>query len=444
MQMDKHRAAVMILEGGEQPQAEKLISSWMRAIRDRITIETIKKLQRCTNISMIVCTNRESIQTYCLANRIDMYDTSLDPINHIDHIDQTDHIDNESIPQPGFDYLHTIQAVCKDTEDNHDSVLVLGGTALPLATVQNLQYLIDTLAAGPHSHCVWANNPISPDVVGWSPIYAIREVNNVQNDNELAAALRDQAGLAMRLWDRELALTYDIDTPSDVLAAEAILGESFLTETVFPDGNLSDHMEMNTPYAEYAKVPSRIVGTDNSVSMRYTGVLTIDSICDPVRKSIHSLLQIVQEKKLPSLTLIGRVSPQTVQFVNQQLKAKVRVYSEERGMKGLRRDREGKVWSLVADWFERFPSYEDAFAQLAHESDGILIDTRVWMAHHKLLPVLDEEERFASDLLLADLIQNEKLKRFTEAARTCSVPVLLGGFGLVNQGVQLLFQTLTK
>jgi hypothetical protein len=387
--------AVIIMEGGEEPGDDQPISKMMRRMRDAFAIRLIQTLQGCEGADVIVCTNREPIQRYCIQHSISWYRT-------------------ETYEDGTFPYLHTLKRVCQDVAASHQAAMVLGGTALPLADRKNLQPMIEQLARSVPS--VWANNPVSPDVVGWNPVETVFQLTDVDTDNELAAAFRDQAGLPFYLWRRDLQTTYDLDTPIDMLLASRYLERS----------GTGDRNGAFSP---------------TWLDSRWTTL---------VNQTIAAWEQRIAEMPLPTITLIGRVSPQTVEFLNEHLRARVRVYSEERGMKGLRRDREGKVWSLVADWFERFDRYEEAFACLARESDGIVMDTRVWMAHQKRLEMdsgngeFTEEDRFASDLLLDSHIRHEKLRNFTYAARTCPVPVLLGGFGLVNQGVQLLARTLLE
>ena len=47
------------------------------------------------------------------------------------------------------------------------------------------------------------------------------------------------------------------------------------------------------------------------------------------------------------------------------------------------------------------------------------------------------EDRFASDLLLADRVRDPWLRELTAAAAGADVPILLGGHSLVGPGVRL-------
>jgi hypothetical protein len=48
------------------------------------------------------------------------------------------------------------------------------------------------------------------------------------------------------------------------------------------------------------------------------------------------------------------------------------------------------------------------------------------------------EDRFQSDLLAAEAIEDEFLRRFTAAAARAPIPVLLGGHSLVSGGLMAL------
>nr|MCU0479422.1 hypothetical protein [Chloroflexota bacterium] len=71
-----------------------------------------------------------------------------------------------------------------------------------------------------------------------------------------------------------------------------------------------------------------------------------------------------------------------------------------------------------------------------------IVDTRVLLAH-RLGPDEDAwpavEDRFASDLLLADRVTDPWLRALTAAAARAPIPVLLGGHTLVGPGLRPIF-----
>jgi hypothetical protein len=78
--------------------------------------------------------------------------------------------------------------------------------------------------------------------------------------------------------------------------------------------------------------------------------------------------------------------------------------------------------------------------RLAGLGEAAVVDSRVLLAH-RLGP--DEsgwpaaEDRFASDLLLADRIRDPWLRELTASAAAAPIPVLLGGHTLVGPGLRL-------
>jgi hypothetical protein len=75
-------------------------------------------------------------------------------------------------------------------------------------------------------------------------------------------------------------------------------------------------------------------------------------------------------------------------------------------------------------------------------ADAAILDSRVLLADRLGADEADwpcAEDRFASDLLLADRVNDPWLRELTAAAASASVPILLGGHTLVGPGVPLLF-----
>lgn len=78
---------------------------------------------------------------------------------------------------------------------------------------------------------------------------------------------------------------------------------------------------------------------------------------------------------------------------------------------------------------------------LARFADAAIVDSRVLLAHRlgaeeATWPIA--EDRFASDLLLADRIADPWLRELTTSAVAAPIPVLLGGHTLVGPGARLV------
>jgi hypothetical protein len=135
------------------------------------------------------------------------------------------------------------------------------------------------------------------------------------------------------------------------------------------------------------------------------------------------------------LTLIGRVSPLAWQALNKATQSWIRVYSEERGMVASERLVHGEVRSLIGKLVELLGP-QAFFEEMVQTSDTAILDTRVLMAASGHYP--DDADRFASDLLLWDEVRDPWLRDLTAAAANVSIPVLLGGHGVVAGGLYAL------
>ena len=82
------------------------------------------------------------------------------------------------------------------------------------------------------------------------------------------------------------------------------------------------------------------------------------------------------------------------------------------------------------------------FERLARSTDAAIIDTRPLLALGGLLPPM--ADRFASDLLRPELVEDPLWKAFTQAAIDSPIPILLGGHSLVSGGLYLLAEACWK
>ena len=133
------------------------------------------------------------------------------------------------------------------------------------------------------------------------------------------------------------------------------------------------------------------------------------------------------------LVVAGRVGSQAWQYLERETACRVRVISEERG---LATAPPGHVARSVLGFLIESGGIEQMFRWLAELGDAAVIDTRVIEAHLGLAP--SREDRFQSDLLAWEAVQEPVLRRLTQAALEARIPVLLGGHSLVSGGLMAL------
>jgi hypothetical protein len=129
------------------------------------------------------------------------------------------------------------------------------------------------------------------------------------------------------------------------------------------------------------------------------------------------------------VVVAGRVGAPVWSFLETQTACRVRLLSEERGMHAAGRDTAGMARTVLGFLYQQLGP-ERFFARMAELGQGLILDSRVLLAHLGLRP--SAADRFASDVFDAAAIAEPRLRAFTEAAAAAPIPVLLGGHSIVS------------
>jgi len=286
-----------------------------------------------------------------------------------------------STPIDKFHFGRELQAAIR--QHGLERVFCLNGAGCPLVTVEELDMICRKLLL--REQFVYTNNTQSVDMIAFTVPGDIDRAELPATDNSLAMTLRDQLGLQMELMPHTLGLLFDIDTPSDllVLAAGPFAGPR--TRTAL------DSLELDGSRLAAAKA--------------------------------------VLQDEYEDVALIGRVGAPVIERLNALLKLRLRVFSEERGMKALGRIEAKTVISLLGLLLDH-AGLEQFFHYLARVARCAFIDSRVLMYHYRY--DFSDRERFLSDLGLWREIEDPWLREFTRLAQECPIPVILGGHSLVS------------
>jgi hypothetical protein len=273
---------------------------------------------------------------------------------------------------------------------------VLGSGAVPLANDRDLRDFL-AVAAVDGRHAL-ANNRYSADIVAISCADALAGLPDLPGDNALPRWLEEVGGFAVRDLRSRWRLGFDIDGPLELV----LLGEP---------------------------------------APRGVGLAAAQQHLAAVRAVAH--------ERRSELVVAGRVSRRTLAWLEASVPARIRGLVEERGMRAasvLAQVPSGRTVaarrppaSVLGLLLERDDTVRLG-AILARLGEAAIVDTRVLLAH-RLGP--DErgwppaEDRFASDLLLADRVGDPWLRALTEAALDAPIPVLLGGHAIVDSGTRL-------
>lgn len=269
-----------------------------------------------------------------------------------------------------------------------------GGASAPLLRAGQLGEIFDRALQG-DGPSAWVNNLHSTD---WAVIRVARGLfdlaERLPSDNPLGWVLAKEAGYDVQSMPAEAATRLDLDTPADALI-------------IHGHPNLGPHLSRF------------IAGAPADMLAKVAGVLE------------------VLRRPASILTVIGRSSASVWRQLEEQTQIWVRMLAEERGMVASRRLAQGRVRSLLARLLEEIGP--DGFVdELCQVSDGVLWDTRVWMAHRGGWP--SPGDRFAADLGWVDEIGDPDLRQLCSAVQRAPRPILAGGHGVVSGGVYALLE----
>jgi hypothetical protein len=263
------------------------------------------------------------------------------------------------------------------------------GCGLPLIKGDELAAVARAVATS--EKAVVSNNFFSADLLALVPGAVVNEVELPDNDRIIPRLLRDKAGLENRALPRSIANQFDIDTSGD-LALLAYAGGA--------GPNLQRHIDA--------------AGIDTTRLERAATSFT---------------------DRDAEVVVAGRVGTQTWQYLEAETACRVRMFAEERGLQAAGRDVNGEARSLLAYHIEAV-GMQRFFEELAQMGQAAFIDTRPLFAHRGLKP--SRPDRFLSDAMLPDAIEDPWVRDLTQAACEAPIPVVLGGSSLVAAGVQLL------
>jgi hypothetical protein len=276
---------------------------------------------------------------------------------------------------------------------------VLGSGSIPLATAADRRALVD--AAGADSPGALTNNRYSSDVVAVACADVLRDLPDLTSDNALPRWLVEIAGIPVR----ELAgwrLRVDVDDALDLV----------LLRRARPSTAI--------------RVPP---GVD----------------AGRVLAALDRVAAVARDRSA-ELMVAGRTSSSSIAWLERRTEARVRVLVEERGLRAsdptaasVAPPRSRPPRSALGELLER--DGPEALGQtVSRLADAALIDSRVLLAHRlgadeRRWP--SAEDRFASDLLLHERVEDPWLNALTRSAAEAAVPIVLGGHTLVGPGIRL-------
>jgi hypothetical protein len=292
---------------------------------------------------------------------------------------------------PAFQFGRRLASLIAD--HGCERVLYIGAGSGALTLPAEWHALADLLVGGP---ICCANNYLSADYVAFTPASAIHGIDPPEHDNDLPWRLVHDARLPKVTRPRVLGGEMDVDTPTDVALLTLALD----------------------------LLPPRLAAVVRTIDAATAGLARARAaLADPEAR----------------LFVAGRVSGTAWTQLERAAMRYTRLVSEERGMRASGRLARGEVRSLLGALLQSVGP-AGFFGFLGEVCDVALLDTRVLFAH--LGSTASVADRFASDQLRPDQIDDPVVRDFTAAAAAAPIPVLLGGHALVSGGLWLLARSL--
>jgi hypothetical protein len=297
-----------------------------------------------------------------------------------------------------------------------DGLVVLGSGAIPLAGAADRRPFVEVAASGEAR--ALANNRYSADIVAVGRRDLLAALPDLEADNALPRWLDEVGGATVADLRGRWRLAIDLDGPLDVLLA-----------------------------ARAPAAPRWLRGPAG-------GPLPADVPVAVVEARIGAVAARLADRRA-EVVVAGRTSAATLGWLERTVAARTRALVEERGLRAAGRLARA---ADLADVTDRAPASVLGMlldhdgpgsigALLARLGDAALVDTRVLLAHRlgsdeRAWP--PPEDRFASDLLVPERIDDPWLRELTAAALRAPIPVLLGGHTLVGPGIRLVARARTR
>jgi hypothetical protein len=285
-------------------------------------------------------------------------------------------------------------------------LIVFGSGAVPLLRRDDAAALVAVAARGRE---VLTNNRYSSDICAIGDAGSLRNLPALPSDNALPRWLEERAGFLVRELPGRSRLGLDLDAPLDL---------AILSLVRAAPGSLK-----------------RLTAEHGLVVPRLEAIRELAS--DPRQE----------------LLVFGRGGSRQLRWLERNVRCRVRFLAEERGLRAssplaiggepdavpTRRRQPASTIGLLLE-----ESGPERLAQIVGSlADGAILDTRVLMAQRfgrdeDAWP--SAEDRYASDLLLAETISDPWLRAITTSAAEASIPIVLGAHTLVGPGLSVVLR----
>ena len=141
-------------------------------------------------------------------------------------------------------------------------------------------------------------------------------------------------------------------------------------------------------------------------------------------------------KRDSEVFIYGRTSSRVWSYLETEAACKIRIISEERGLKSAPQGHQAK--SILAYLIRAYGPQEVFCKLLPQFCSAAFVDLIPIIEHMNI--ACSRNDRFLADLLQHDAIDNEELREIIVAINQSPIPIAIGGHSLVSSSLEILNQ----
>lgn len=279
---------------------------------------------------------------------------------------------------------------------NTDGYIYFGAGSGPLLSTKDIRMLTRLVSEAASNSCI-TNNRYSADFFGVRPTDLLESLHPPPiSDNSVPTRLIEERGTSIIEIPRSAETQFNIDVPSDLATLS-------LTEKSGP--------KLKSFIAQETQLLNQAVKAQWNASQHFL-------------------------KKNSEVFIYGRTSSRIWSYLETETACKIRIISEERGLKGAPKGHQAR--SFLGYLIQAYGPQEVFCKLLPQFCSAAFVDLIPIIEHMNIS--CSRNDRFSADLFQHDAIKNKELREIILAITQSPIPIAVGGHSLVSSSLEILNQ----